>query len=481
MKTIWRKAGALATAAFLAAGYGLCEAAVSLSLSESVEMALDRDESIEASRAGKNAAKWQLSAARRASGFNIGWKSSATTIGGANYRQNRRYYNMGLTDDPYEYSYTNGFTAEFPLYTGGRIENTIEARHHGLSAADLTLENTKQTVKYQTTEAYYNVLQRKNLVKVAESAVQTSSQQLRLIEAQFSEGAVAKSDVLQMQVQLANYQQGLVSAEGNLSVAKKTLLAYVGLPRDTEIETTDVFSYEPFLMTLPECEAYALENRPDAAAAAYAVKQAESQKEAAKAGYRPILAAVASTNIADKDPFRRERSDVWEAGLSLSWSIFDNMVTAANVNVAKSTAERAQAEAELLLRNVRLQTESAYIRMKAAEQNIQSAAEAIAQAENRYMIAEVRYQEGVDILLAVTDAQEKLTQARTNYYTALYDYNLNKAALAKAMGVPVDIDVPRYVAARDGGKSEPRALDEASLHPGQKETPDERTSDEEKE
>ena len=97
------------------------------------------------------------------------------------------------------------------------------------------------------------------------------------------------------------------------------------------------------------------------------------------------------------------------------------------------------------------------------------------------MIAEVRYQEGVDILLAVTDAQEKLTQARTNYYTALYDYNLNKAALAKAMGVPVDIDVPRYVAARDGGKSEPRALDEASLHPVQKETPDEGTSDEENE
>ena len=40
MKTIWRKAGVLATAAFLAAGYGLCEAAVPLSLSKSVEMTL---------------------------------------------------------------------------------------------------------------------------------------------------------------------------------------------------------------------------------------------------------------------------------------------------------------------------------------------------------------------------------------------------------------------------------------------------------
>ena len=44
----------------------------------------------------------------------------------------------------------------------------------------------------------------------------------------------------------------------------------------------------------------------------------------------------------------------------------------------------------------------------------------MAQAEESYKIAQVRYEESVDILLSVTDAQEKLTQARTNYYTALY-------------------------------------------------------------
>ncbi len=466
MRIPMKQAGRMAAAIFFAAGCAICEAAaVPLSLSESVEMALASDESIDAAAAGKNTAQWQLSAARRASGFNIGWRSGAYRIGGPDYDVNRARYSLGLSDDPYEHRFTNNVSAEFPLYTGGRIENTIKARGHSLSSADLTLENTKQVVKFQTTEAYYNVLQQKNLVRVAESAVRMSGEQLSLIENQFSEGAVAKSDVLQMQVQLANYQQSLASAEGALAVAKKSLLACVGLPHDTEFETTDSFSYEPFPMELSECVDYALENRPDAAAAAFTVKSAEAQKEAAKAGYRPTLSAVASTNIADKDPFRRERSDAWEAGVSLTWNIFDNLVTAANVNAAKYTAERAQAEEELLLRNVRLQTERAYIQMKAAEVNIHTAAEAIRQAENRYTIAQVRYEEGVDILLAVTDAQEKLTQARTNYYTALYEYNLNKAALAKAMGVPVDIDVPRYVTARDEGKSEQKAFDDSWLHP----------------
>ena len=75
--------------------------------------------------------------------------------------------------------------------------------------------------------------------------------------------------------------------------------------------------------------------------------------------------------------------------------------------------------------------------MKTAEDNIKAAAAAVKQAEESYTIAQVRYEEGVDILLSVADAQEKLTQARSNYSTALYQYNLYRATLEKAMGIPV--------------------------------------------
>jgi outer membrane protein TolC len=39
------------------------------------------------------------------------------------------------------------------------------------------------------------------------------------------------------------------------------------------------------------------------------------------------------------------------------------------------------------------------------------------------------------------DAEEKLTTAQSNYYNALYKYNSSKAALDKAMGLMVDLDV----------------------------------------
>ena len=96
--------------------------------------------------------------------------------------------------------------------------------------------------------------------------------------------------------------------------------------------------------------------------------------------------------------------------------------------------KKAKAEAVGVDKNIILQTKSAYIQMKAAEKNIETSAEAVLKAKENLSIAQARYEEGVDILLNLTDAQEKLIRAGTNYYTALYEYNLGRASLEKAIG-----------------------------------------------
>ena len=86
MKHIMKRAAKLAAAVCIAVSSETALAAVPLSLSESVDMALSRDESIAAAEARKDTAKWQLSAARRASGLSFGWRSNARRIGGADYQ-----------------------------------------------------------------------------------------------------------------------------------------------------------------------------------------------------------------------------------------------------------------------------------------------------------------------------------------------------------------------------------------------------------
>lgn len=478
---IYSKIKKSAVLAMLASFLANTASAMPLSLNESVERALELNENIESAEHSRETAKWQLSAARRQFGPTLGWSSRAERIGGRDYRSaneaHEKYGNNGayiFDEDGYYMGFASGSTAynntfsnslsvSMPLYTGGQLEGNIKNRRYGLNAADLTLENMRQTIKYQVIEAYYNVLQQQNIVGVNESAVNMAKDQMDLLQVQYEEGERAYSEVLQMQVQKANYDQNLTSAKSSLKVAKFTLLSLIDLPEDTEIELTDKFVYTPNEFSLEECEKYALENRPDLAATIYNVNQAEAAVVSARAGNLPTMTGSASKSIAANGAFQSERSSAWAAGISLNWSIFDNQVTGASVKAAKSEVENLKAQVEAMSKNVSLQVKSAYTQLKAAEENVLLTQKAIAQAEESYKIAVVRHTEGVDILLSVTDAQDKLTQARTNYYSALYQYNLYKAQLEKAMGIPVGFNVPLYVKAEQDGKSSKKALEIAKI------------------
>ena len=109
----------------------------------------------------------------------------------------------------------------------------MDASRYRLNQADLNLENTREEVRYQAAEAYANLLHQENLTKIAGEAVDMAKTQLRLISDQYSEGAVAKADVLMMEVQLANCRKNLVSAKSATEVARSTLASIVGLPQDT--------------------------------------------------------------------------------------------------------------------------------------------------------------------------------------------------------------------------------------------------------
>lgn len=412
----------LAACLLLSGVFSAGEAAVRLSLAESVERALALDPTIAAAEASAEAAAWQLSSARRSAGPKITWSSQALRLGGEDYASTDRRF-------------SNRLNLEIPLYTGGQIEGSVQQYRSQADAAALGVEGERQAVRFRAIEAYYDVLQRKNLLQVAESAVRMASEQLHLLNIQFNEGTVARSDVLEMQVQMADYEQNLLSAQGALAVAETTLRSVLGLAEDAEIELIDAFTYEPYAWTLSDCIDYGLQNRPDRTAADCRIKQAEAQKRVAESAARPRVAGVLSRTIAGDAPFGDDRSENWQVGAELSWNVFDNQVTAANVKAAEKATAKFVADKKETERTIRLDIQKAYRGMKTAEEKIHTTEKAVEQAKRNNVLAEVRYKEGVDIMLKVTDAQEKLVRARTNYYTALYEYNLNKAALERAMGV----------------------------------------------
>lgn len=422
---------------------------VDMTLEESVRTALDNNYNIKQQEAEYDSAVWARHQARRSFGPTVNWQSTATKMGG-------KYYEDMLH---LSRNYGNTLSLTMPIYTGGQLEGAIKAADLAMNANELGLELCKQQVKAATMSAYYQALQAKNQIKVAQDSVNTLTEHLKNVNAQYTVGTVAKSDVLGTQVQMANAEQNLINANNSYDVAIASLNNVMGLPTDTELNLTDSLDYNVYEIPLEECTAYARSNRPDVLMADYQVAIAEAGVQQAKAGYMPKVSAQASKSWAGEDPFGSDETDQrygqnnnWTAGVVLSWDIWDNNVTQSKVNQSKAAVAKAEAAAENTRQSGDLEVRTAYLNLKAAEKSINTTQVAVDKAQEDYKIAQVRYAAGVGTNLDVMDAEEKLAQAQTNYYTALYNYNSSKAALDKAMGIMVDLDVSKLVLPQEAAK-----------------------------
>lgn len=443
---------------------------MTMSLDKAIELALKNNPRITQSAEDRESARWNLSAVRRQHGPSLTWSSTFNYIGGKYYKSAQNdYARYHFFDDdlqPYHSDSTNTLSLSFPLYTGGQIENQIEGAEYALNSADLTLEYVRQNVKYQAAEAYFRVLQYNSAIKVQQDAVNSLQNHLEHINIQYDVGTVAKADVLSTEVQLANYKRQLNSAWGDYESAVASLNNVIGLPVDTAVVTEEELDTEPYSLTEEECLAYALEHRPDGISSSYIVKQAQSQINVAKADYRPSVLARARGYANGEKPFQSNHngSEYWQIGLEMEWNIFDNGITAAKVNQAKASKRKAESQLSQQFDQIKLDIHNAYVELLTAEKNIEIAARAVSEAEAAYAIAQVRYNEGVDTNLNVMDAQANLSQAKNNYFNALYSYNVSKAKLEQVMGVPVNMDAFRYVTAvEQEGKTSPKALEEAQV------------------
>ena len=397
-----------------------------VTLAESLEWALQNNEQIRSAASGAEAAKWELAKARGASSFSVDYTHTAAKIGGA-------YWQVFMVpDDPSSY-FINSFSATIPLYSGGRIEHTIAQAKTGMQISELQVQNMKQQIRYQVTQAYYMILACRNMQQAKQEAVDQLLEHLKTVEQQFAVGTVAKADILRSEVALADAQQELVTAENNTKLAIASFNKIVGRPIKDDIQIEEDMTYVPESYDLDACMKYALLHRPDRLVAQKGIEQAEDGIAIANSGKKPNLSFSASYATYDTK-INAFDTKQWQVGLTASINIFDGNITAANVNVAKAKLEQAKHQENDNESSVEFDVQQAFLNMKKAESNIKTNKVAVDKAKEDFMLAGARYGVNLGTNLDVVDAQVAMTNSKTAYIESMYDYNVSKAALEKAMG-----------------------------------------------
>ena len=420
-----------------------------LDLDDAVQRALTTNPAVKIAISQKKGSKAELNAARSGRGISISvnhqsgrggyaddqYSRALTSISGGLPVYSEENVGKGIGN-----SHSNSITASIPIYTGGQLSGTIDQAKANYKSYALGETKAYIEMKKTATDGYFSLLQAGNMENLYQDSVNQLEEHLKNVQAQYDVGVVAKVDVLRSEVSLANAQQQLIQAANNYDVAEASLNKIIGTSLDTTLKLKDSLQYTPYENDMQYCLDYASMNRVDLEQGRLAVDAAKGAVKVAKSGFLPkVNASAGEAWGGNGSNWPGDDKENWTVGISASMNIFDSGVTLSKVHAAEEKLLQAEETYRDTVNSVELEVRSNYLGLREAEKRISTTQVAVAKAEEDFHIAQVRYMAGVGTNLDVIDAQVALTEARTNFVNALYDYNTSKIALETAMGVPVAV------------------------------------------
>ena len=355
-----------------------------------------------------------------------------TTLGSTS-----QVYSFGITDPQDMRSYTLSLTQ--PLFTGG-------AAITGLSSARKNFEVSKEEFRsailgttYDTTAAYFAVLQAKKFVDLSVQSLDMRKTHLKRVKAMFSAGMSTKADILRSDVALANANVAFLKARNGLIIAKNSFNNLLGYDLDQEI-TLSGTEFEAGVKTIPSYKILlktAYENRPDWKQFLLSEKMAEDAVKIARAQMLPSIFAIGTYgNSIYDNPIYSSDTKSWTAMLSGSWTLFDLKIPG-RIKEAQAKLEAQRSNKDAVKNGIALEVRNTYFELKSAMETIGSTKKAQDLAEENHKVADMRYNAGLGTNLEVLDAQVALTQARIDHLKAQFDLQTAKAKINKSIGKAV--------------------------------------------
>ncbi|HQL49747.1 MAG TPA: TolC family protein [Kiritimatiellia bacterium] len=321
-----------------------------------------------------------------------------------------------------------------PVFRGGGATAGLRAAKLFAFWSDESVRNTVQTVIKQVTADYYGALLADNLCQVNRDAVVSAEAHLNDVRIKRVNGVASKYDELRAQVDVANFRAEMIRQENNLVLAKTGLLRTLGTATDAPIRLADELRHEPISTTLEQAIETAYANRPDLYMAELNIRMQRERVRAIRGSYLPEIDLALSAGTDRARDGDGEWAGTQRAALELTWPLFDGFGREGQLIAARARLRQREIELKSVEEDVFLDVQQALLNLKNAEEYVESQRLNLQHAEEGLRLAMTGYREGVNTEVEVVDARSSLTEARGNYYRALYDHSMARLALQQATG-----------------------------------------------
>lgn len=303
-------------------------------------------------------------------------------------------------------------------------------REAAIQQIDAQITQIKGAVRAQ----YFGAIQAQEGLRIQQAEVTAAKDRLDKANVRFRNDAIPRFDVLRLETDLRRAEQGLVDARQNAQLAKQALNNTIGRAIDTEFDLVPL-SAKPEIPQSPEqLVAAALKTRNDLVAAETNILGLKQAVKREKLGSAPTLVAAAThtETLFDRQP--GSARGLTTAGLQVSVSLFDADLTKTRVRSAEKDVQIAEVLLDQARLGVALEVRTALTRLRSAEESYQVALKTEELAKEALRLAQLRYDEGVGILVDVTTAQSEFTRAQVAVVAAFYQYQTAFADLQRSVG-----------------------------------------------
>jgi outer membrane protein len=426
---------AVLVAAALAAVGGQAPAADSLypiSLDEAVRLA---QRNAPAAVQARGQVRTSNSAVRSAYGAFL--PSVNFSMGQTQSRGRRQGQEGTLVDYVARTSYSTGFTSTLTLFEGGRRFAELSQSRADVGAAEANEVSQQFNIALQVKREYYNILAARESEAAARAQLEQAEQQLRAATARVRAGAATMSDSLRSVIQVGNARLALLTARNNVRDASAALTRLVASDVTVTANAADT-------LDLPQTpvDSVALLQLAERGPA---VRQAEAQSRAARAGVRVARSSyLPSVDMTFRragsgfDPYYGIGPGSLEYSRTLSFGlnfpVFNNFAREDQIvraNVQEDVADAQLRDARLLARQNLIQQLGA---LRTAEERIRIQQASVAAALEDLRVQQQRYNLGASTLLDLLTSQTTLDNARAALIQARQDYRVARAQIEATIG-----------------------------------------------
>jgi outer membrane protein TolC len=314
------------------------------------------------------------------------------------------------------------FMAGIPLFTGGRITNTIREANAGKRATTAVASDVDEDVVLEAERNYLSVLLAREIVALNEQALQSYSEHLDHARSAYRQGVAANYDVIRAEAAVKEQEKRLIEAQNQCDLALASLRTSLALEDSTPVEIighlfeiTEQVDLNQALTTAVQSNQLLKALDEKITADKYAVR-------VQKGDYLPQITGIAGRElVTDK---LNQTDPTWFAGARVSLNLFDGGSRRAKILQEKSRLQSTVFERHHAEEQIRLAVRSAYLNLQSQRSALISATKAAEFAKESLRLAVKRFDVGTGTSLEVLDATVSLTTSQTSVQQSLYGIDL---------------------------------------------------------